>query len=208
MAKPPRRTRKPSVLEGPPLLFRNGGLFVAFANTVDAPPGYEPTPMRSFDDFLAWGRSQEAVSGDALDTPAETAAEIFDRALRLRTVVHRLATACARRQPVSAGDLAGVNDELRRHAITYEITTDGDAFGWSRTPPVAGEDLLWQIAASTALLFLSGEHTKIHTCKGKKCRRFVLSLYPKRPSLWCDNSICGNRDKVKRFRQRFAHFRV
>ena len=191
-----------STLNGPSLAFRGGDLFIAFVNTAQGAPGREPRRMATYSDFIAWGHEvMPTLSSQAPENPEA----IFLEALGLRSALWRIATALTEKNDqVPANDLAFVNHVLGSRSFQFQLkandeTIEGDWGSWND-----GRDLLWQIAASAAVLFVEGEERHVRRCAARGCGRFLMDRFSAKRRRFCDPKICGNRDRVRRFYRTYS----
>jgi predicted RNA-binding Zn ribbon-like protein len=62
--------------------------------------------------------------------------------------------------------------------------------------------MLWPVVRSAAELLTSDELGRVRECAADNCAWLFLDRSKNRSRRWCDMAVCGNRDKVRRFRQR------
>jgi predicted RNA-binding Zn ribbon-like protein len=68
------------------------------------------------------------------------------------------------------------------------------------TPPATPRAALGRLAREV-LEILSGPHAgELHTCEGGDCR--MVFIDPTGRRRWCSTAVCGNRERVRRFRER------
>lgn len=175
-----------------------------------------PSPREQLTDYDAVLRL--AGQGEAL-TPERTAQL---RAAALRDAVQANALAARTRAfrealygvfeavlhgwAVQADDLRLVNDEVRGAMARVELIPAPDRFRWTvgaATPDLA--EPLWMFARSAFELLLSPDLGRVRVCANHECGWLFLDLSRNRSRKWCDMSSCGNRAKVRRFREREAH---
>ena len=144
------------------------------------------------DDFLRrWGFAQARSERERRE------------ALRLRAVLRRVTCAVAADKPIPAADLAEFNEFLAARPARRRLTDIGGAFRVDLEPVRA--DWAWilgEIAASVAELLAHGERARLRLCENPECRWVFYDRGKNRRRRWCDPAICGNRDKVRRFRAR------
>lgn len=107
---------------------------------------------------------------------------------------------------VEEDDLRLVNDELRGALAQVELIPAPGSFRWTvgtATPDLA--EPLWMFARSAFELLLSPDLGRVRECANHECGWLFLDLSRNRSRKWCDMSSCGNRAKVRRFREREAH---
>jgi predicted RNA-binding Zn ribbon-like protein len=127
------------------------------------------------------------------------------RARAFREALYRVLDAYLTQQPPAQADLGVVNDELRAALAHVRLEPGPQVFSWSvgEAEPDLGEPL-WQIARSTFDLLLSPDLERVRECANHDCGWLFLDLSRNRSRKWCDMSSCGNRAKVRRFREREA----
>jgi predicted RNA-binding Zn ribbon-like protein len=62
--------------------------------------------------------------------------------------------------------------------------------------------MLWPLAHSAAELLASSERARVRLCEGEDCGWLFLDTSRNGARHWCDMKDCGNRAKVRRFRER------
>lgn len=146
------------------------------------------------DDFLArWGFAQ---AGSVSERERR-------ELLRLRAVLRRVTYAVAASKPIAAADLAEFNEFLAARPARRRLTDVGGAFRVELDP--VRTDWAWilgEIATSVAELLAHGERARLKLCENPECRWVFYDRGKNRRRRWCDPAICGNRDKVRRFRAR------
>lgn len=120
---------------------------------------------------------------------------------RFRKMLTRILTDEARGQGVSEADLEGFDRVLSRAAQARGLvpTVRGYGWGWRRDPgPVTRT--LFEPAWSAAQLLASEDRHRLKCCDG--CGGLFVDRSRNRSRRWCDMEGCGNRAKVRRWRQR------
>lgn len=121
--------------------------------------------------------------------------------LRIRDFLERLLGDEARGVGVSDTDLAQLDRALARAGQSRGIvpTVRGYGWGWRRDPgevPRRTFPALW----SAGQLLTSEDRHRLKRCDG--CGQLFLDRSRNRSRRWCVMEGCGNRAKVRRFRQR------
>jgi predicted RNA-binding Zn ribbon-like protein len=146
------------------------------------------------DEFLA--RWRLAVSG------RRTRREL-DELVRLRSLLRRLTETVAAGRPIAASDLVELNGFLAARPLRRTLARSGDAYELAVTPLRSDwASTLAEIATSFAELAAGGELSRIKVCSNPECRWAFYDETKNRRRRWCESAICGNRDKVRRFRER------
>ncbi|CAD5263232.1 conserved hypothetical protein [Bosea sp. 62] len=182
--------------------FRDGFPFVGGATWLDllnTTPAGETGPEELIDGperALAWLRA--AGLGDAAGDADEAMADL--RALRaeLRPVFERLEAG----QPLSDAILTSVNRRLAglngHHVL--QRGEQGPTLGMAFDP--AGPAAL--IALDLARFVCEAEPARLKRCAADHCTLVFYDRGRNNTRRWCTMSLCGNRDKVARFRARRA----
>ncbi|MDQ3440895.1 MAG: CGNR zinc finger domain-containing protein [Planctomycetota bacterium] len=183
---------------------------LAFVNTSSGRTADTPVEgLVSYDSLVDWARVSGIIETDDADRligrgrrRAADAERIVQRARQLRELVHETFVALAARKAPGAQTLEPLSAQLSdwyRHGRL--ITADG-VLQWA----YAGDDdlarPLWEAARAAARLLTSQRIARIRACDATDCGWWFLDDTKNRSRRWCDMKICGNRDKVRRFRER------
>lgn len=197
--------------ERPPFKSVGGWLCLDFINSVnwDSP---ERAAERFFDytDLVRWGQFADTLTeGEAeqllwaaAGRPGE-ATVVYERAIILRTTLHRIFSAVAQQQPPVAVDLANLNvvlAEMLAHTGLLPTET-GFMYGWAGEVD-AVERVLWPIVHSAAELLTSEKLARVGQCAGESCGWLFLDTTRNRSRRWCEMEHCGNRAKARRHYRR------
>lgn len=144
---------------------------------------------------LRAGALRDAAAAEALATRART----------FREGLYRTLDAVMLERAVDEDDLRVVNDEVRVALAHAQLEPGSKHFHWSvgaDEPDLA--EPLWAIARSAFELLLSPDVDRVRECANHECGWLFLDLSRNRSRKWCDMTTCGNRAKVRRFREREA----
>lgn len=197
--------------ERPPFKAVGGWLCLDFVNSVnwDSP---ERAAERFFDytDLIRWGQFAATLTEAeaqqlfrvAADRPAEAAA-VYEQAITLRAMLHRIFSAIACQQSPAAVDLANLNGVLAEMlAQTGLLPTErGFTYGWTGAADDLGR-VLWPIVHSAAELLTSEQLARVGQCAGESCGWLFLDTTRNRSRRWCEMEECGNRAKARRHYRR------
>ncbi|MFC5472279.1 CGNR zinc finger domain-containing protein [Cohnella suwonensis] len=122
---------------------------------------------------------------------------------KLRELLQRMAEAFAAGAPLSAADLDALNAAMAEGAVIRQVTSDGTSY--KLTHVAVGRD--WRgieaiIAASFAETMAEGDPSRIRICDNPNCRWVYHDDTRNRSKRYCDDKLCGNLMKVRRFRAR------
>jgi predicted RNA-binding Zn ribbon-like protein len=136
-------------------------------------------------------------------SPVEAQAAL-ERAKVVREAIYRLLFAVANHVPPAHDDITLLNDTVAEANSQVHLTpterTGGFEWRWkSETPQF--DMVLWAAARSAADLLTSEDLRKVKSCPGEGCAYLFMDLSRNGKRRWCEMDVCGNRNKVKRFRQ-------
>jgi predicted RNA-binding Zn ribbon-like protein len=101
------------------------------------------------------------------------------------------------------GDLDIVSRQVSRALAHGVIIPDGAALVWDwRSDPGELERPLWPIAKAALELLTDEQLDRLRQCANPECGWLFLDTSRNRSRRWCDMGSCGNRAKVRRFRER------
>jgi len=187
-----------------------GRLCLDFANTVGDRGTDQPSEhLGSYADFLAWAEQAGATTARAARglrraagaRPAQ-ARQVLADAIRLRESLYRVFAAVAAGRTPRAPDLAIVNAALPA-AFEHSRLVPSPG-GFTLAADVEDGDLaapLTPVVRSAVDLLVSPEVDRVRTCAATGCAWLFLDTTKNRARRWCDMKTCGNREKVRRFRE-------
>ena len=193
--------------------FIGGRLCLDFINTVGGRTNSGAVlndKLSDYNDLLEWSR----LAGS--DNPAELRAlarragshrrdafAALERALVLREVLYRIFKSVAAKHRPRKADLDSLDRELRAALGRRHLMHSAGEFDWNwESSDGALDRLLWPISLSAADLLTSSDLSRLRQCEGNNCGWIFLDTSRNRSRRWCDMQDCGNRAKVRRFRQR------
>ncbi len=204
-----------------------GALCLDFVNTVggwvladaDGEPGREDvarverlTTYEALVDWAGWmgilDARQELTLLARARVNRRAAIAALRRAQRLRDGIYRLGRSVTDRLPTPSADLDVLNRELgiaRAHQRltapgTVGARTDPYLLGW--TDDHALDTMLWAVALSAVDLLTSDRISRLGRCPASACGWLFLDTSRSGRRQWCDMAVCGNAEKVRRFRER------
>ncbi|MDQ3927511.1 MAG: ABATE domain-containing protein [Chloroflexota bacterium] len=137
------------------------------------------------------------------DDPEE-AQVALEKAKLAREAIYRILFAAANRLPIAHTDVTLLNEVVDEAQDQVQIVPagPGESFVWrwkSQEPQL--DMVLWSAARSAAELLTSEELKRLKSCPGAGCAYLFIDLSRNGKRRWCEMDVCGNRNKVKRFRQ-------
>ena len=138
-----------------------------------------------------------------LAAPGRHTRRELDELARLRSLLRRLIETVAAGRRITRSDLVELNGFLVARPLRRTLAPSGDAYELALTPLRSDWTCtLAEIATSFAELAAGVELGRIKVCSNPQCRWAFYDETKNRRRRWCDSAICGNRDKVRRFRER------
>jgi predicted RNA-binding Zn ribbon-like protein len=181
---------------------------LAFVNTLSGRPTRSPVErLTSCDALVAWVR--EAGLLPAPDSARLAAAarrrrgaaeRLLGRARRLRELLHRTLAAITTGRAPAEETLAALGAQLAGWQRRGRLVSVRGALRWVYG---GGDDLdrpLWEIARAASRLLTSPQLVRVRTCAAADCGWWFLDATKNGSRRWCDMKVCGNREKVRRFR--------
>jgi len=188
----------------------DGDRVLSFINTLSGRP--TPSPVErlvSYDELVAWAREQHLVSNAAADRllaearkHPHQAASVLARAKDFREALNGLAIAIdANRQP-SAEVLKTISDGLASAYANGRLVPHDGALQWVAGAEDDLERIVWEIGRAAGRLVVSPRLARVRACAAHDCGWWFVDDTKNRSRRWCDMKICGNREKLRRFRAR------
>jgi predicted RNA-binding Zn ribbon-like protein len=184
-----------------------GRLALDFANTLsrtsgDHLPGYAELVWLTVQSGQIDESTADRLLQDADRRPG-VAAAVHGRALALRRAVFALVAASLRAEAPPAEALAALNVELGRDLAHARVGPAAGGLAWGWDDEDALDRPLWPIARDAAELLTDAETlARVRLCAADDCDWLFLDLTRNRSRQWCDMKVCGNRAKVRAYRQR------
>lgn len=167
--------------------------------------------LSSYDGLVDWAAgagvldasTAERLRSRAKERPRE-AEEVLATARRIRTALYGVLTAVAREDDPPAGALDELNAVLEEATSRLRLSGEGRTYRWVFEDS-AREDMrwpLWLVARSAGELLTSDEVARLELCDAHDCGWLFIDASRNRSRRWCDMADCGNRAKVRRYRER------
>jgi len=166
----------------------------AFVNTVDFE---ESTDVLSEpDELVAWLAEHDLLGGEP---PPRASAGDLRRAIELREAL-RAHLIAHHGDPLAPGAAEALDAASRRARLTVRF----DATDKTRVEPDAtGVDgAIGRLLAIVAEAIDDGTWQRLKACPAQTCQWAFYDASRNRSAVWCDMRVCGNRAKVRGFRER------
>jgi predicted RNA-binding Zn ribbon-like protein len=166
----------------------------SFVNTLDVEHGTDALsdPAAASAWFAEHRLLGEAKSVHASAADARHAVQLRE-ALRAHLDAHH-------GEPLDPGAAAVLDDAARRARLTARF---GGLDETSLEPDATGIDgALGRLLAISAAAIADGTWKRLKVCPADDCRWAFYDESRNRSAIWCDMKVCGNRAKVRGFRER------
>lgn len=135
----------------------------------------------------------------------QKATEMYRRSIALREAIWRAFDRLAHDREPAPEDVAAISAEAAQAMANARVVRHGDGYAWEWPET---EDLarpLWPIARDAAdVLTSEAERDRLRECASDSCAWIFVDRTKNGSRRWCDMSGCGNRAKVRAFRERQA----
>jgi predicted RNA-binding Zn ribbon-like protein len=183
---------------------------LAFVNTLSGRPTSAPAErLVSYDAFVAWAREAGMLKTDEAERLVARARRrvtegdrIVERARDLRERLHDTFTSLSAGKTPTTPTLVAVSAHLSRWYAHGRLVPVSGSLQWVYGGDDDLERPLWEVARAAARLLTSPLVGRVRACAAEDCGWWFLDDTKNASRRWCDMKICGNRDKVRRFRER------
>jgi len=183
---------------------------LAFVNTLSSRPTSAPVErLDSYGSLITWAREQHLVSAatasrlsaEAHKHPHE-AASVLARAKDFREALNGLASAIDSGRQPGAVVLETIGECLAGAYANARLVPHEGTLQWVSSAEDALERVLWEIGRAAGRLVISPRLAKLRACASSDCGWWFVDDTKNRSRRWCDMKLCGNREKLRRFRSR------
>jgi predicted RNA-binding Zn ribbon-like protein len=166
---------------------------IDFINTLDVEKQVDS--LASPNELSSWLRSQELLSDNA---PQAQKADLTS-AIELREALRALALANNGDQP-SPEAWATLDRAARAGKLSVHFDQGGDVEVRPDAPGITGAltVLLARVAAAVA----DGTWSRVKACRSDTCEWAFYDRSRNHSAVWCEMAVCGNRTKVRAYRER------
>jgi predicted RNA-binding Zn ribbon-like protein len=192
--------------------FTGGRTCLDFVNTLTRRRTTRPAEhLLQYADVVRWGRlagilsarDQVRLTRYADEHPVR-ATRALERAIAFREVLYEILLAVATDRAPRQQDLSALDRVLQASAQASEIRPSAGGFELIADRQKAALDLVvWTVARSALDLIVSADdRPRVRECAASNCAWLFLDTTRNRSRRWCEMKVCGNRNKVRRFRDR------
>jgi predicted RNA-binding Zn ribbon-like protein len=161
------------------------------------------------EDLVSFGRlsglidAREAANmRRRLDRSPERAQRLLVEASKLRAMMYRVFASAAYGRSPKTSDLRRLEAAIQDARDHQVLVKRSKRFAWHFDDPHAPRRVLWAVLSSAETLLTSPAVARIGRCGGDACGWLFVDDSRNQSRHWCDMKDCGNRAKVRRFRER------
>jgi predicted RNA-binding Zn ribbon-like protein len=181
---------------------------LAFINTLSARPTAAPAEqLVNYDALVIWARDQHLVSAAAAERllaqgrkHPQQAAAVLARARDLREALNALAEAIDAGRAPAPAVLDTISEMLAAAYAHGRLVPHEGALQWVSATDDELDRVLWEIGRAAGRLVLSPRLARVRACAAGECGWWFMDDTKNRSRRWCDMKLCGNREKLRRFR--------
>jgi predicted RNA-binding Zn ribbon-like protein len=185
---------------------------MAFVNTLSGRETPRPSErLGSYEALLDWARGEGVVPGAAADRMLaearqhpRAANEALERARELRETLHALFVAVDHDRAPAATVLSTLASHIGSAYGQARLVPHEGTLQWAPGPAVSLDHVGAELARAAGRLVTSSELARVRACAAQDCRWWFVDETRNRSRRWCDMKICGNREKLRRFRAKGA----
>jgi predicted RNA-binding Zn ribbon-like protein len=183
---------------------------LAFINTLSSRPTPAPVErLDSYDAFVEWAREQHLVSAAAAERlivearkHPHHASAVLTKARNFREALNGLVEAMdAGRQPTPPV-LTTIGECLAAAYANGRLVPHEGALQWTASAEDDLDRVLWEVARAAGRLVVSPRLARVRACAAHDCGWWFVDDTKNRSRRWCDMKLCGNREKLRRFRKK------
>ena len=177
--------------------FLGGRLWIDLLNTTPFDGEHRQDLIEARDAFANW----LAAAGVA-STTGQPLPEAAGDARKLREMLRSALETLRMDEPLQARVLQSVNARLRNVSLRFELQRDGNGCRLVELLDPGSSGPAGIIARDFADFVCDYEPARLKHCANPACTMVFYDTGKNNKRRWCTMSICGNRDKVARFRSR------
>lgn len=183
---------------------------LAFLNTLSGRPTAAPVErLLSYDALVDWAQDQHVVSASVAERlraqarkHPHQAALALTRARDLREALQSLMAALDAGREPSPAALESISAFVASAYAHGRLVPHDGALQWVSSADDEVDRVGWEIARAAGRLVVSHRLARVRPCAAGDCGWWFVDDTKNRSRRWCDMKICGNREKIRRFRKR------
>lgn len=188
--------------------FCGGHLALDFTNTVGDRGATRQEHFNTIGDVVAWAEARGVLSRNAaasarrqLEQDPDRARRAWRSAVALREALYAIVYAAASKRRARPADLEAFNRYVRATFQGAALAASGNRFALHTAADTGIESVLDAVVRAGVDLLTSDALGHVGSCADDTCLWLFLDTTRSRTRRWCDMKVCGNRNKVRRFRQ-------
>jgi predicted RNA-binding Zn ribbon-like protein len=188
--------------------FCGNHLAIDFTNTVGDRGAERGEHLQTFGDVVAWAEARGVVSRSVAAALRQRAAadpqgakRAWRSALAFREALYNVIAAAASGRRARPADLAAVNEQVAETFRGAALAPAGERFSLETQAEEWLDPVLRPVVRAAVDLLTSDALAQVGRCADDSCAWLFLDTTRSRTRRWCDMRSCGNRNKVRRFRQ-------
>jgi predicted RNA-binding Zn ribbon-like protein len=176
------------------LPFFGGSLWLDLLNTTPVDGGIRQDLIATGEGYARW-LAAARVSVDA--APIE-----IGELQAFRDILRGTVDLLRSRAPLPADVIAAVNARLRGTVVRFALVPDGPGLRLEETLDAGANGAAGIVAEDFARFVSDHEPERLKRCSNPACTMVFYDRGKNNARRWCTMSLCGNRDKVARYRSR------
>jgi predicted RNA-binding Zn ribbon-like protein len=203
----PETRRRPGPVPAEPV---DADRVLAFINTLSGRPTSAPVErLDSYEALVGWARGQHLISAAAADRLSgearkhpHQAAAVLARAKGFREALNSLAAAIDGGRQPNADVLKTIGECLASAYANGRLVPHEGTLQWVASAEDDLDRVLWEIGRAAGRLVVSPRLARVRACAASDCGWWFVDDTKNRSRRWCDMTLCGNREKLRRFRSK------
>jgi len=188
--------------------FCGGELAIDFTNTVGDRGSDPEEHFNTFGDIVAWAEARDVISRGAAASLRQRAGadpggarRAWRSAVAFREALYNVIAAASAGRRARPADLAIVNERVAETFTGASLAQAGERFSLETPAEVWLDPVLRPVVRAAVDLLTSEALTRVRTCADDTCGWLFVDTTRSGTRRWCDMRSCGNRAKVRRFRE-------
>lgn len=181
---------------------------LAFINTLSSRPTASPVErLDSYQALVDWAREQHVISGAAADRLSAEARKhpghataVLHKARTFREALNGLAQAIEAGKAPSHDTLETIGTFLSAAYANARLVPSEGVLQWMASAEDDLERIIWEIGRAAGRLVISPRLMRVRACGASDCGWWFVDDTKNRSRRWCDMKLCGNREKLRRYR--------
>ena len=181
---------------------------LAFINTLSSRPTDSPVErLVSYEALVKWAEEQRLISaaaGERIVTEArkhpQQAAAVLSRAKVFREALNGLAEAVDTGKTPGTEVLRTIGACLSLAYANARLVPYEGTLQWVSSADDDLERIVWEVGRAAGRLVISPRLARLRACAADDCGWWFVDETKNRSRRWCDMKLCGNREKIRRYR--------